>query len=458
MLVSFSVSNFRSFAEEQTFSMVASKRLGGLHENHVRPIPNSSEYVLKTALIYGANGAGKSNIFRALRYLRGLVIYPQKKNAGMRRERFNFAHDELGPTTLDVQFIEGNRLYRFGVVVDDNQILEEWFVEIVKNKEKVIYERKTAESGDVKVAATASAKRNDKVAALVKIGGPKNQTFIATINATLDQSDLDTHFNALLDWFGGTLSMIAPEAVYGPLGHELAEDSTFLKFAGDFLKASSTGVDHLLVQKNEITEAELRALIPANVWKRYMENQNSEDEGESLNVFRMEGGNNLIIEKVDGGRYYNISVQAAHKPGDGSVYPLELKEESDGTRRLLDLVPALHSLKNKGGVFFVDEIDRSMHPMLVRRLLEYFLSACTENSSQLILTTHESSLLDLDLVRRDEIWFAEKDNHLRTHLYSLVDFKVRTDLEIRKNYLAGRFGAIPFLGNLSKLTHTAESC
>jgi hypothetical protein len=108
-------------------------------------------------------------------------------------------------------------------------------------------------------------------------------------------------------------------------------------------------------------------------------------------------------------------------------------------------------MQRQGGVYFVDEIDRSMHPILVRQLLEFFLNSRGENPGQMILTTHESSLLDLDLLRRDEIWFAEKDSDQATRLYSLADFKVRNDLEIRKHYLQGRFGAIPFLGSLDRL-------
>ncbi|HKT50165.1 MAG TPA: AAA family ATPase, partial [Candidatus Angelobacter sp.] len=102
-------------------------------------------------------------------------------------------------------------------------------------------------------------------------------------------------------------------------------------------------------------------------------------------------------------------------------------------------------------VYFIDEIDRSLHPILIWKFLEYFLRSCKEGRQQVILTTHESNLLDLALLRRDEIWFAEKDDKGATRLYSLSDFKVRKDLEIRKHYLQGRFGAVPFLGGLDRL-------
>ena len=126
---------------------------------------------------------------------------------------------------------------------------------------------------------------------------------------------------------------------------------------------------------------------------------------------------------------------------------MELTEESDGTRRLLNLIPALHN----PCVYFIDEIDRSLHPILVKEFLGFFLKSCGGVSRQIIVTTHESNLLDQDLLRRDEIWFAEKDQTAATRLYSLLDFKVRNDRDIRKGYLQGRFGAVPYLGSLEHL-------
>jgi AAA15 family ATPase/GTPase len=114
-------------------------------------------------------------------------------------------------------------------------------------------------------------------------------------------------------------------------------------------------------------------------------------------------------------------------------------------------MPALHGLHSSTKVYFIDEIDRSLHPNLVWEFVNFYLKSCSGCQAQVIITTHESSLLDLDLLRRDEIWFAEKDSTSATRLYSLTDFNVRKDLEIRKHYLKGRFGAVPFLGDLDRL-------
>jgi AAA15 family ATPase/GTPase len=174
-----------------------------------------------------------------------------------------------------------------------------------------------------------------------------------------------------------------------------------------------------------------------------------------MEIVRLTDGKEILVDH-QGGRVYHISVQATHEQEPGKEVQLELTEESDGTRRLLNLIPALHPTAFTGVVHVIDEIDRSLHPILVREFLEFFLKSSKGDFRQVIVTTHESNLLDQDLLRRDEIWFAEKDSTGATRLYSLLDFKVRNDLEIRKHYLQGRFGAIPFLGNLESLLATPD--
>jgi AAA15 family ATPase/GTPase len=169
-----------------------------------------------------------------------------------------------------------------------------------------------------------------------------------------------------------------------------------------------------------------------------------------MEIVRLTDGKEILIDHK-GGRAYHIGVQATHEPEPGKTIRMELSEESDGTRRLLNLIPALHPTAFIGVVHVIDEIDRSLHPILVKEFLEFFLKSGVGEPRQVIVTTHESNLLDQELLRRDEIWFAEKDSTGATRLYSLLDFKVRNDLEIRKHYLQGRFGAIPFLGNLDSL-------
>jgi hypothetical protein len=420
MIVSFSVSNFRSFSAEETISLVASNRLSDSHDDHAVPIPDSTEKVLRTAVLYGANGAGKSNLFKALRYLKSVALRPRKKNSGTAREPFRLAGPQFedGPSNFDLQFIAADKLYRFGFTLDDERIIEECLFQVVGNRQKLLYERTTDENGEVSIDASGIESAGEKVLALATVGGPQNQSFLSTLNVTLDAGDLGYDLGRVLNWFKESLNLIGPGQSTGAIGRHLAQDSGFLSFASDFLKSASTGVDHLEVLRKEISKDDARALLP--------------DEFVSLALRLREGevwvkgqdGNDLLIMGAKGdNRVYQIGIQAVHEHEPGKI---------------------------------VDEVDRSLHAMLVKEFLDYFLRSRDGGLRQIIVTTHESNLLDQDLLRRDEIWFAEKDQSAATRLYSLLDFKVRNDLEIRKHYLQGRFGAVPFLGSLENLTAATD--
>ncbi len=451
MLVTFSASNFRSFASEETLSLVASGRLAGSHDSHTTPIPNSREQVLKTAVLYGANGAGKSNLVKALALFKKIALKTRPKHAGMARQAFRFGDIEGDASSFDLQFIANSKLFRLGFKLNDQAILEEWLVQVTGKKEKIIYERVTDADGRVKIDAPGL--KGSKLRALATIGGPQNQSFLATIRATLDEADLDPPLQTVIDWLNHGLTLITPDTDYPGLASQLATETDFLRFASDFLHDSSTGISGLHVQRKELSEEELHQLLPEGLVRDVLAKL-PETSGKKMRL-PLGSGSEIVLEDTDQPRYYQVNTQAIHQQATGKTIPLDLTEESDGTRRLLDLIPALHDIAAHDGVYVIDEIDRSLHPMLVRKFLECFFQSCAGGHRQIIVTTHESSLLDLDLLRRDEIWFAEKDSAHATHLYSLADFKVRNDLEIRKHYMQGRFGAVPFLGNLTRLMEPA---
>jgi hypothetical protein len=452
MVVSFSVSNFRSFSAEETLSLVASNRLSGSHDEHAVPIPDSKEQVLRTVVLYGANGAGKSNLFKALRYLKAIALEQRVKNSGTRRKPFLFAEAPAGPSTFDLQFIAADKLYRYGCKVDDDRITEEWLFHVVGNRQRLFYERTTDGNGKVVVDASGLKDAGEKVLALATVGGPQNQSFLATVNATLEPSDVGADLAQVLTWFAKSLVLVGPDASYLGLGSLLDSDTDFMSFAGAYLKSASTGVDHLEIIKTEISKDEADKLLPDGLASKVLRNLAEDENGLPL---RLGDGKELVVEHSGDDHFYLMDVQAAHERETGEAVRLELSEESDGTRRLLNLIPALHN-PQFAYVYFIDEIDRSLHPMLVKEFLGFFLKSRDCTSCQIIVTTHESNLLDQDLLRRDEIWFAEKDRAGATRLYSLLDFKVRNDRDLRKGYLQGRFGAVPFLAGLEHLLPRAE--
>lgn len=441
MIVSFSVSNFLSFAGEQTFSLLASAVPGSPHSDHLTDVPDSEVQALRVGVIYGANGAGKSNLFRALGYLRDLATTARPRNSGTGRVPFRFGGLPHEPSVLDIQFSFRDGLYRYGCAVNDESVVQEWLAQVVGGVDRTIFERTTSEDGDVRVSGPAAGERMD---ALMKVGGPANQTFLSTIGANLRPEDAGGAVTDVLEWFRVRLGLIAPDEVLSTLGSSLQKDSGLREFAGDFLRSCSTGVDSLEVVASEVAEDEVRRGLSG--WRL------QELTATGRNV-RLSDGSEIVH---DSGKFYRMVIHARHQFA-ADVGDLELAEESDGTRRLLDLVPALYQLRTAGGLLFIDEIDRSMHPHLVRRFVEYFLEKCAGEGRQLILTTHESNLLDLSLLRRDEIWFAEKDTHGATNLYSLLEFPERDNQDIRKHYLQGRFGAIPFPADFDRLVHESPA-
>lgn len=455
MLVQFSVANYRSFGEEQTFSLVASNRLTGAHEEHAVPIPDSTERVLRAAVLYGANGAGKSNLFKALRFFSRMAVQT-RKGSGTGRTPFQFSKSVTAPSSFDIQMIAGGRLYRYGIKVDDTRVIEEWLVQVIGGREREIFERATDQDNNTLIEAPDfKAKKDDKFGLLTAIGAVHNQTFLATARATIER-DLPEDIQNVIGWFVQSLRLTGPSETIEPVGHMLTSSSDFLAFAGQFLNQSATGVDHLKVDKIEATEDELSRFLPKSLLSKVLEDLKSGAD-DDVAVVQMPDGSELIVEKKDANHFYRVGIQALHQGEAGKLTPLPLREESDGTRRLLQLLPALHIAKTGKAVYFIDEIDRSMHPMLVWKFLEFFLHSCEAGTAQIIVTTHESNLLDLELLRRDEIWFAEKGQDLQTKIYPLTDYAVRKDLEIRKHYLQGRFGAVPFLSGLDRLLSGSEA-
>lgn len=432
MILSFTVSNYRSFKDEVTFSMMPSDRVKGVHSKHL-----TRHGILRTGVIYGANGAGKSNLFKALARLKDLA----SNQTNLPRDPFRFSQQENVPTVFDLIFSVDGKRFRYGVAEGTSEILEEWYSYYDQDGlEHIIYERKRTEDGTPKILAYFAENPNDsRLSALATVGVPPFRTFLASALANLQKSAYG-ELAPILDWFEN-LQLVSPSATVGSLARMLSNGG-FRAFASDILRLASTGVDRLKIEKKELSEETLERLFPG----KFGEAREALKQG-ALPSVRIQEGLELCYELKNGrDSFYTLSIGSEHKVAEGDVICMNVVEESDGTRRLLNLLPALYHMTSGASVFFIDEIDRSMHPLLSRTFLEFFLEKC--DGSQLILTTHEANLLDLDLLRRDEIWFTEKDSSGATHIYPLTEFHDRGGDNLRKHYLQGRFGAVPFLGDL----------
>lgn len=451
MLISFSVENFRSFKAEETLNLLASTRLGATRGSpHCREITGTGEHVLRVASLYGANGAGKSNLVRAIRLLEHLVLRGTPPGKPISYTPFVMDGESPNkPSSLELQFIEKGEVFRYGMSYDADRIHEEWLAVYKGKKEQNLFTRISKEDGTVTVTLAPTAKDTSfpqKIRALAEVGARPNQLFLTEVVNLDDPNAQGPHFQRVVNWFKSTLQVIEPDSPFGRLAETIATDERFVEFAGRFLREASTGIAGLDVQTREIPRSELFK-SSSNVLENLLDHLPQDGDI----VIQGPQGGEMFVDKSRKNVITVRNIGALHDSATGNMVKLPLREESDGSRRLLNLLPALYRITTESTVFVIDELERSMHPMLARKFIEFFLKAVRGADSQLIFTTHESTLLDLDLVRRDGIWFAEKGKNGATHLYSLADFKVRNDLRVEKGYLAGRFGAIPFLGGIDHL-------
>lgn len=448
MLLSFSLRNFRSFADEQEFSMVASNRYPD-HKEHLCPVPGTDERLLRTAIIYGANGSGKSNLIKAVRLVQKLIAEGTQPGKPISRQPFLFdAKVRKEPSFFQLRFVQHERVFDYGFRITDSEVVEEWLFLVQGAKDTVVYERvskdnvTTIETGPG-MSDTALYGDHAKTIALAQIGVRGNQLFLAAIREGLNPADHGPLIRAVLDWID-SIVVIRPDANFGGLVQWIAGNPAFAVFASRFLQDASTGVAALRMENQELDET---FGLPLEFAREILGNA---PPGE-VRTFEFPGMGLIALQKGEGQKFHLQTIRAEHIDNEGKPVTLPLLEESDGTQRLTHLLPTLYQLQDSHKIYLIDEIDRSLHPLLAKKFIEFFLRSCATKKGQLIVTTHESNLMDLDLVRRDELWFTEKSPSGITSLYSLADFKVRTDLRIDKGYLQGRFGAIPFLGNLDRL-------
>lgn len=452
MLLSFSVANFRSFRVEQSLSTLASKRLGPCAGSaHVYPLPGTQEHALRVAALYGANAAGKSNVVRACLALQRLVCEGTDPGDEMPRDPFLLDDSSRNePTSFEVQFVQDGTVFRYGACFDAQRVHEEWLSAYEGKKERSLFARTSTDTGDTTVelgpAATGESSTT-KLRSLAEVAARPNQLFLNEVRNLDNPQAQGVRLHCVIQWFTSTLKVIPPGAAFVSLIEKVASEEEFARFASEFLRDASTGISSLETESLEIPKSQFPPAVLDTLEGERHDRYLPAPLPVGWEFVKETGGDTVKIRRI----------VASHVDEERRTVQLPLNKESDGSQRLLHLLPALYQLAKHPRVYVVDELERSMHPMLARKFVEFFVKAGDGSNSQLIFTTHESGLLDLDLIRRDGIWFAEKDRDGATHLYSLADFKVRNDLRIDKGYLQGRFGAVPFLNGLDRLIERQTS-
>jgi uncharacterized protein len=446
MLVSFSVGNFRSFGREATLNMVASKRVHD-HPRHRISIPNTDRELLRAAVIYGANAAGKSNLIKAMRFAQGCVSGERLPIA----QKFRF-DDEFAskPSTFEFRFLIGERIFIYGFDVDGRQIEQEWLSVIQGNAEVEIFTRKADGTTEVGPKAAKLFEATDPTMfqtldALVKLPLKSHQTFLNRASSIPAASQGKT-LAAIVRWLTQDLVILTADHRSRDILDRLQNDESFRSFCKTFLSSIGTGVSdlHVALHDRDADEIERHFLTGAS--------GRMADGG--LLSWGLAPHSDARPDPKNPSRIVVRTLVAEHRANTSEPSYMPFAEESDGTQQLLHLMPVLFPFDTETRV--VVELDRSLHPLICWMFINFFSESCPEARRQLIVTTHEVHLLNQELLRRDEFWFIEKNEQQQSVLSSLVDFKIRKDLQIEKGYLDGRFGAIPTLGGVAALQEMLE--
>jgi len=444
MLVRFIINNVLSFGEEKEFNMLPMARLRTLKEHKYKL---DGLEVLKMASLYGANGAGKSNLIKSLIMLEELIIEERVLVNFSDNKKFKFIKEEKAQTFI-IEFIQNEKVFIYGLEIFNNIVLSEelYLSGLEKKEDRLLFERTTdieTKKISLNIPLLKSVEGKILKSVIEKNLSKANKTIFKLLT-TLDNPDL-LEINTALQWFEESLVIVTPNAKPSALAHKIDSNKNFKIYTEDLMKSFHIGIDNLEVEKKSLEE-----FFGENDLKKLdtiVEKLNSSKN--KMIALQINNGQEIIIAKEEKDIYVK-KLQIGHTGKDNIKAMFDLEEESDGTIRLLDFAPAFQDVMNNKKVYIIDEIERSIHPLLIKELIRKF-SKDIKSNGQLIFTTHESNLLDQNIFRQDEIWFAEKDKNGCTDLYSLSDYKEHNTIDIRKGYLMGRYGSIPFLGNLKDL-------
>jgi len=425
MIIRFSVENWMSFKEPVFFSMIASRE-----RQHNQRLPEIQKYkmkILPISVIYGGNASGKTNLFKALNFAKKFIVNGTQPESLIAIEPFLLGTSKSQPTKFMFEILINDIVYEFSFSITRKEVIEEKLLKITSTSEKLLYHRLGKQF-------ILNEKLKDKdFLKFAYQGTRENQLYLT--NAVSQKVE---YFKPVYDWFKNTLVLIAPDMRFGPFEYFIDEHNPLYEAMNKILFQLDTGIARLggeIIPLNSFPEP-LKILLQEEV-----------KEGMTVRVLSDEEKSERIVVSRKNGKLIAKKLVTYHLKDDGSEVKFDLRQESDGSRRIMDLIPAFLELTKEKSkkVYIIDEIDRSLHTLLTRRLIDLYLSTCSKESrSQLLCTTHDVLLMDQNILRRDEMWVAERNDLGVSTIYSFSEYKdVRKDKDIRKSYLQGRLGGIP---------------
>jgi AAA15 family ATPase/GTPase len=426
MLIEFSVGNYRSFKKTMTFSMIASNVISkdkALDENNVFS-PDGKLKLLKCAAIYGANASGKSNLVQALRYMRQFVLSSSKDTQAdepIGVESFRLSTEvEDAPSFFEIVFLLDGTRFRYGFEADVGRIHSEWLFHVPATKEARLFLRekdKFTVASDYKEGRGLQERTRDNALFL---------SVVAQFNGELSQR--------ILKWFQDLQVMSGLE----DRGYR---EYTIREFEGNklkddilaFVKKMDLGIDNIEIEsESDEVSASAKIYYGGGQFRTYFLTRKS-----VKTLHKKYGKKNDVIS--------------------AEVFDID-KQESEGTKKIFALSGPLMDALQGGKTLVIDELDARFHPLITLSIIRLFNSNQTNpHNAQLVFTTHDTNLLNNKIFRRDQIWFTEKDKLGATDLYSLVEIKIRNDASFEKDYISGKYGAIPFVGNFDFLKSETDA-
>jgi len=423
MLIEFSVGNYRSFKETVTFSMVAAKisaKDKKLDEQNTFQADDRLK-LLKSAAIYGANASGKSNLGKALLFMKSLILNSSKEGQATEEipiESFRLSTEtESKPSFFEIVFLMDGKVHRYGFEVNKKEVISEWLFYVPTIREVTLFQREK-NIIDSKPAFKGGSKFKNNVrdnALFLSVAAQFNIEIAKQILIWLK------NLNVVSGLDDGAMGRYTIHC----LNNNKNRDQIF-----ELIKKLDLGIDELEISEIELTEETIPKDLPKEIRDRILRDGNT--SGISIGTIH---------------RKYNAEGQQI------SIETFEMDEhESEGTQKLFAMAGPLVDTLENGRILVIDELDARLHPLITREIISLFNSNQTNpHNAQLIFMTHDTNILSHKFFRRDQIWFAEKDKFGATHLYSLAEYKIRNDASFESDYIQGRYGAVPFIGDLSHL-------
>jgi AAA15 family ATPase/GTPase len=435
MLIKFEVENFRSIKSNIVFHTLVRNYKRFTH--HIYKFSENLS-ILKTSGIYGANGSGKTNLFKALYFIKQLSDNTEYLNTIECNKifspfRLNKENENLDSKFI-IDFISDNKIYIYEIHINFNlrKVTFEKLIKVNEENEEIIFTRRSQDD-----KTQLDFPLNDEFHQLKEILSGIIPTYSTFLSFDLFKND---NLTSVRNWFNEKLQFLFPVYEFSDIAYILSKKSEYSDLANEILKYSNTGINNLKIEK-----------VPVDI---YLGTENKEQirhivqilQDKNYHPFKDSLNNYCTAIKDENNKVFILKLVCMHLDVNNEEVPFDLDQESRGTIVLLHLIPALVLSYGEGVNYFIDDINTSLHPNLLKEIINQYLNHnLGAAKGQLIFNSHEDLIMDENIVRQDEIWLVEKNKYGETDVFPLSDFpNVRFDLNLRKNYLSGKFGAVPF--------------